>query len=350
MEGRKKILVVDDVAINREILSALLEEQYVILEAADGAEAIRLIQENFSTLSLVLLDLMMPGVDGFQVLEIMREQNFSTIPVIIITANNEKEHEKRGLRLGAVDFISKPFDPDIVHYRVDAHVRLKNYQDMLELMVEQSVEKMSVMWTSVIEAMADILECRSLETGQHIKRTSMLMKLMILQMNKRQVYDYYFTPKQTRFVIEASMLHDIGKVGIPDNILLKPDKLNDDEFNEMKKHTTIGADISKKITQYSDPEYAQFAYQIILCHHERWDGKGYPQGLKGKDIPLAARIISISDTYDAITNDRVYRKALSHERAVQIIKEMRGTQFDPVLVDIFLEIEGDVMAYFKTLQ
>jgi putative two-component system response regulator len=292
----------------------------------------------------------MPGIDGFQVLEMMRDQSFSTIPVIIITANNEKEHEKRGLRLGAVDFVSKPFDPDIIHYRVDSHVRLKAYQDKLESMVEESVEKMSVMWTSVIEAMADILECRSLESGQHIKRCSFLVKLMCQQMSKKQVYDYFFTPKQTRFVAEACILHDIGKVGIPDSILLKPGSLSDDEFAVMKTHTTIGADISKKITQYSDPEYAKYAYQIILSHHERWDGRGYPQGLKAKDIPLAARILSIIDTYDAVTNDRCYRRAMTHEKAVEIVKEMRGTQFDPFLVDIFLEVENDIPNYIITLK
>lgn len=338
MDKRSKILIVDDMEINREILIALLEDNYDIIEAEDGEAAINKITAHIKELSIILLDLMMPNVDGFQVLEFLRKQN-STVPVIIITANNELEHEKRGLSMGAVDFISKPFDPDIVRYRVNTNVKLKNYQDHLELLVEQKIEQMAEMWASVLHAMADIVETRNLESGLHIKRTSIITRFIVNELNKRGVMGYIFSPQDTRFVYEAASLHDIGKIGIPDSILTKPGKLTDEEFEQMKTHTIIGKDIANKITEFSEEKFRQYCIDICVYHHERWDGRGYPFGIVGTNIPLAARIISVADTYDAITNNRSYRAGRSHEVAIGIINEMRGTQFDPYIVDVFLETE-----------
>ncbi len=342
MEHKPKILVVDDIEINREILKMLLEDQYEVLEAYDGYSALDVIRENFSTLSLILLDLMMPGMDGFQLLEQLKKNNMTNIPVIIITANSELEQEKRGLSLGAVDFVPKPFDPDVVRYRVEAHVKLKNYQDHLEHLVEASVEKMSDLWISVIQKMADIIEYRNQVSGEHVKRTSKVAQLMLQNLHTRSVLGYMCTPKHIRYMYEAASLHDVGKIGIPDAILNKPGRLTPEEFEIMKTHTTIGFDIAKQITEFGDEDYRRFCCEICLSHHEKWDGTGYPNKMSGENIPLSARIVAIADTYDAITNDRPYSVARSHETALAIIKEMSGSQFDPFLVEVFTDIEQEV--------
>ncbi|GHV01633.1 two-component system response regulator [Clostridia bacterium] len=341
-EATKKILIVDDVAINREILGTLLEDEYEILEAVDGEDAFKKIIANYSSLSLILLDLMMPGVDGFQVLELLRANNYTAVPVIIITANSELEYEKRGLLLGAVDFIPKPFDPDIVKYRVDAHVKLKNYQDHLESLVEKSVAKMAATWTHMIQALAEVIECRNQESGQHVKRVTRIVQLIIEAMNKKKMLEYYFPPKAARYVAESSALHDIGKIGIPDAILMKPGKLTDEEYVIMKTHATIGYEMADKFTEFCDDDYRKYSLEITLGHHEKWDGTGYPNGRAGRAIPLSARITAIADTYDAITNDRVYRKGQTHEAALAILKDQRGKQFDPWLIDLFVENEKTI--------
>ena len=339
-EAKKKILIVDDVAINREILGALLEAEYDILEAADGRDAFQKITDHYSSLSLILLDLMMPEIDGFRVLEMLRDNNYTTVPVIIITANSELEYEKRGLLLGAVDFIPKPFDPDIVKYRVDAHVKLKNYQDQLEYLVEKGVAKMAATWTHMIQALAEVIECRSLESGQHVKRVTRIVQLLVEAMNAKKKLEYHFPAKSVRYICESSALHDIGKIGIPDAVLQKPGKLDDAELKIMRSHAVIGYEMADKFTEFCDEDYRKYAMEIAAGHHERWDGEGYPYGKKGVEIPLSARITALADTYDAITNDRVYRKGQSHEAAVAIIKSMRGKQFDPWLTDLFVEMEA----------
>lgn len=347
MEKRNKILVVDDMEINREILRSLLEDNFDIIEATDGYEAIDQISANWMQLSLVLLDLVMPNADGFHVLDYMRKRDYH-IPVIIITANGEPEHEKRGLSMGAVDFVAKPFDPDIVRLRVKANINLKAYQEHLEVMVEQQIEKTAGIWASVLQSMADIIESRNLDTGSHVKRTTLISRFIAQRMTLKGKEGYYFSPKHTRFMYEAASLHDVGKIGIPDAILLKPGSLTEDEFKIMQNHTILGKDIAEKITQYSDDEYyKKFCRDICFCHHERWDGAGYPSKLKGADIPLAARIVAIADTYDAITNDRPYRQGRPHEIAVKIITDMKGSQFDPYLIDVFLEIESQLKEVLK---
>lgn len=342
MERKSKILIVDDIDINREILVAILEDKYECLEAVDGEDALKIIEEKFFELSLILLDLMMPGIDGFTVLKVLNEKNITNIPIIIITANSELEREQQAFSLGAVDFIPKPFDANIVHYRVDAHVKLKQYQTQLEEHIEEILEKTAETWASITQAMAEIIEYRNLESGQHIKRTSILAKMIVLELNKTPVVGYYCTTKEVRYIYEAASLHDIGKIGIPDNVLLKPGKLTDEEYELMKKHTIIGEEMAQKVTQYASPEYSKFCMDVVVSHHEKWDGTGYPKGLSGTNIPLAARIVSIADTYDAITNDRPYRKGNTHESAMEIIQSMSGKQFDPYLVEVFTSIGDQV--------
>lgn len=346
---RAKILIVDDVDINREILIALLSDEYDTIEAENGKEALDRISEHFSDLSLILLDLMMPIVDGFKVLEKLREYNLTHIPVIIITAVGQSEQEKHGFELGAVDYITKPFDPDIVRYRVETHVKLKTYQTHLQELVNQGVNEIAEMWLGAMQAMADIIEYRSQESGEHVKRTSRITKMIAEEMNKQKKVDYFFTQEQTRYVSEAAALHDIGKIGIPDNILLKPGRLDETEFEIMKTHSSIGFEMVQKITIKSPDDYRKYCSEICHAHHERWDGFGYPQKLTGAQIPLSARIVSIADTYDAITSDRVYRKGAPHEVAVAEIVKMSGKQFDPFLVEIFLKIEQELKNTIKSI-
>lgn len=341
-EGKKKILVVDDIDINREILKSLLDSDYEIIEAADGLEAWVKITKNFSNLSLILLDLMMPEMDGFQVMEMLKANNYTHIPVIIITANDESEKERRGFTLGAVDFISKPFDPDIVKLRVDTQVNLKVYRDHLESMVEEGINKMSSMWTSIIQTLADVIECRNQESGLHVKRTSVITTMLLNKLAEMNIPGYSVTRKNIRYISEVSGLHDIGKISIPDNILTAPRQLTNEEFEIMKTHTTIGEEIAEKITAKGDPEYKQYCREICRHHHEKWDGTGYPDRLSGEQIPLSARVVCISDAYDAMTNDRVYRKAFSHEKALSILKADAGKHFDPVVVEVFNSINEQI--------
>ena len=347
---KNKILIVDDMEINREILAAILEDRYECFEAENGAKAFEQVKEHFHDLSLILLDLMMPEVDGFMFLKLLKDADITHIPVIIITANSDLEQEKRAFALGAVDFIPKPFDTDIVRYRVDTHVKLKLYQNHLEDMIEENVEKMAEAWTSVTQAMAEIVESRNYESGQHVKRTGLLTKMILTELTQTPKIGYYCSPKERRYIYEAASLHDIGKIAIPDHILLKPGRLTDEEFKVMQTHTTLGYEMAKKITHYATPEYEKFCCQIAFCHHEKWDGTGYPNRFKGEEIPLAARVVAIADTYDAITNTRPYRIGKPHEEAVAEIRKMSGSQFDPYLVEAFLRIENSIKTTFAALE
>jgi len=342
MAGSNKILIVDDIEVNRDILTALLEDKYEILTAVDGEDGFEKIMANAKELSLILLDLMMPKVDGFQVLEMMRAQNLMQIPVIIITASNESQMEAKGLTMGAVDYISKPFDPSVVSCRVDTHVKLKQHQDHLEALVQEGIDKMASIWMHVIQSMADLIECRSEESGQHVKRTTAITKMILERVLEKDIPGYYLPPKIIRYAVDASSLHDIGKIAVPDAILKKPGRLTDEEYEAMKAHSAVGAELVQRITRFEAEDYRKCYYETVRHHHERWDGNGYPDRLAGENIPLSARAVALADTYDAITNTRVYRVGMSHEEAINIIFKCKGTQFDPVLVDVLLEIQDDV--------
>lgn len=348
MKEKRRILVVDDIALNREVLTELLGDDYAILEAASGREALNIIRENFQTLSLILLDIMMPELDGFEVLKALDKSNIH-IPVIVITASSEEETEKKALSLGAAAVIRRPLDPDKVKHGVDAHLKFRNYQEHIQSAVEKGIEKSAEIWTSMMQALAEIIEYRNIESGQHVKRTSVLTRMIILAMNKNPKFGYFYSPQQVRLVYEAASLHDIGKISVPDNILLKPAKLTPDEYEQMKRHTVIGFELSEKINKFSTEQYRQYCGEVTLSHHEKWDGTGYPNRLSGTAIPLAARIVAIADTYDAITGNRPYRMEQSHEKAVLEIRAMSGTQFDPYLVSVFCSIADEIKLTAKEL-
>ncbi len=341
--NRHTVLVVDDVDFNRIILHDILQEVYEVVEAEDGIKAIDYLFNAPSQPALVLLDIMMPEMDGHEVLELMRSNPLTEkTPVVFITAANASTHEARGLQEGAQDYIAKPFNQEVVLARVRNLIELNLYRQSLERQVQQRIAQLMRTRDSMLETMANMIECRNLESGQHVKRTSQLTDLMVRAMLARGMFADQLTPDSARMIIKAVPTHDIGKIGIPDDILLKPGRLTAEEFEIIKTHAPIGSDIIRHmLADDDDLEFFRHSYEICRFHHERWDGKGYPDGLAGEDIPLAARILAIVDVYDALVSPRVYKPAMSHEQASEIITGGSGTQFDPRLIEVYREIEQD---------
>ena len=331
------ILVVDDMEINRMILCDMLQDDYQIVEATGGGEALRLLFEENLRPAVVLLDIMMPDIDGFQVLEqLSLHEETNKIPILFITAADTSEDESRGLKAGAVDYITKPFNLDIVRARVDNHISLARYHNELEKLVAIKAAEVTKTYESTLEVLATIIEYRSLETGDHIRRTTLLTDATIEKMLGVDAFRAKLLEENLNSMIKASALHDIGKIGISDSILLKPGKLTHEEFEIIKTHPTIGNEIIDSIasTLPDNDLYLKYAQDICHYHHERWDGNGYPRGLKGEEIPIAARTISVVDVYDALVSPRCYKSAYSHEESLRIIMEGSGTQFDPNICDL----------------
>jgi len=346
--GTKKdlILIVDDVEINRTILREILSDDYDIAEAASGDEALDMLFPTEDTPAetlptAILLDVMMPGKDGFEVLSVIKK-NAATknIPVLFITATDSEETESKGLKAGAADYITKPFNIDVVRARVDNHIDLARYSHNLEQLVSKKTAEVTRTYESTLEVLATIIEYRNLESGTHIRRTTLLTEILVARMFEHEKFKPALEALNIPSLIKASALHDIGKIGIPDGILLKPGKLTNDEFNMIKTHTTVGSHIIDSIAENlpDNDHYLKYAKDICHYHHERWDGNGYPTGLSSEEIPLSARIISVVDVYDALVSPRCYKDAFSHEIALNIITEGRGTQFDPDIVDIIPDV------------
>jgi len=335
------ILIVDDIEINRMILREMLQDDYKVIEAGSGGEALSILFDDKVLPTVVLLDIIMPDIDGFQVLErIQQDETTRNIPVLFITAADSDETESRGLKLGAADYVTKPFNHDIVRARVDNHINLARYRHGLEQLVAKKAAEVTRTYESTLEVLATIIEYRNLESGAHIRRTTLLTEAMVHRMLEKEHFRAALLNVNIHSLIKASALHDIGKIGISDSILLKPGKLTPEEFDVIKTHTSIGSDIIDSIssTLPDDDMYLKYAKDICHCHHEKWDGKGYPNGLQAENIPLSARIISVVDVYDALVSPRCYKGAYSHEVSTGIIKEGRGTQFDPNIVDMLDEV------------
>ncbi|MDR3277360.1 MAG: response regulator [Oscillospiraceae bacterium] len=353
---RDLVLIVDDVEINRIILSEMLQEEYDVLEAQDGEETLDILYNRKVVPTAILLDIIMPGIDGFQVLEELKNHpETERIPVLFITAADADTNESRGLKAGAADYVSKPFNPDVVKTRLENHISLTRYQSELENLVEIKTAELTKTYEQTLEVLATIIEYRSLESGEHIKRTSMLSELMInyiVASPKYPAYKEQLPPDTARSIVKATALHDIGKIGILDSILLKPGKLTDEEFEIMKTHTTIGSTIIDSIlaTLGDNAAYLTHCRDICYGHHERWDGLGYPCGIAGENIPLSARILSIVDVYDALVNQRCYKPPFSHNEAVDIITESKAKQFDPTLVEVFVEVADRLREIEESLQ
>lgn len=339
------ILVVDDMGTNRLILKQILEEDYEVLEAENGMKALDILSSAERLPDAVLLDIMMPGMDGFEVLHKIKENPKTLhIPVLFITASDADLNEIRGLNEGAADYILKPFDPRSVLARVKNHIKLNRDKERLKVELERKTYELIKTHERTLETLASIIEYRSLESGLHIKRTVEMMKVMVNCLFTNPKYRDLMNADFCRYTIRAVALHDIGKIGIPDEVLLKPGKLSNDEFEIIKQHTVIGSEIIDSISQgvTDGIEYLNRAREICRHHHERWDGKGYPDGLKQENIPLAARMSSLIDVYDALVSVRCYKAAYSHEEALAIMSEGRGTQFDPYIFDEFLSVANEI--------
>jgi putative two-component system response regulator len=335
-----KILLVDDNTTNLQILRDTLDGQgYKLLIAKNGQRALNIAHK--AKPSIILLDIMMPEMDGYEVCHHLKANPVTEhIPVIFITALTDAGDEAKGLALGAVDYITKPINPELVRARVRNHLELKNYQDHLEHLVLKRTQELARTQAVMIESLATLAEYRDPETGGHIKRTQNYVKALAVHLKDHPKFRNELNDEIIELLYLSAPLHDIGKVGVRDHILLKPGRLSDEEFREMKKHTIYGHEALQLTEQkLGKNTFLRYAREIAYTHQEKWDGTGYPQGLKGTEIPLGGRLMALADVYDALISKRVYKPPMPHEKAARILKEAQGTHFDPDIVDAFIELE-----------
>ncbi|MDL2267482.1 two-component system response regulator [Desulfovibrio sp. OttesenSCG-928-G15] len=342
------ILVVDDTPDNITLLCSLLGDQYRNKVATNGAKALKIAHAEPHP-DLILLDIMMPEMDGYEVCRRLKEDtNTENIPVIFLTAKTQEGDETKGFELGAVDYITKPIVPPILMARVHTHLALRDARkfleqqnEVLEEQVEERTRQLAALQDAIIIAMASLAETRDNDTGHHIRRTQHYVRELALCLKRQPKFSEIIDDDFVAIIYKTAPLHDIGKVGVPDRVLLKPGRLTEDEFEEMKLHTVHGRDaiITAEKSMEAPVSFLITARDIAYCHHEKWDGTGYPQGLAGESIPLPARLMAIADVYDALITKRIYKDAMPHEEAVKIIEAGRGTHFDPDAVDAFSEIK-----------
>ena len=347
------VLVVDDMELNRELLEEMLKDEYEVILAENGKRAIELIQEYLERLSVVLLDLVMPEMDGFAVLkEMQKSQLITKVPVMVISG--ETSEEAHCFDYGVTDFIQKPFNEKIVKKRIKNVVHLFAYQNELEdkvrmqtetlreqnQILQKQTEKLKENNIKIIDILGNVVESRNLESGEHVKRVKEFTRILGMQLMK-DYPEYGLTEESVAMIAEASALHDVGKICIPDNVLLKPGRLTDEEFELMKTHTTQGCDILNNIHGIWEDDYKKASYEICRHHHERYDGRGYPDHLKGEVIPVSAQIVSIADVYDALVSERVYKAARSKDEAYDMIINGACGTFSPKLLESFRHARSD---------
>lgn len=348
------VLVVDDTPENISLVSSLLRDHYKVKIATNGERALKVAATGTKP-DIILLDIMMPVMDGYEACrQLKANPETRDIPIIFLTAKFELEDEVMGLDLGAVDYITKPIVPSILMARLSTHLELKRAQDFLkdqnqylESEVQRRTKEVTAIQEVTIHAMASLAETRDNETGNHIRRTQYYVKVLAEKIRHHPRFSQVLDDDTIiELLFKSAPLHDIGKVGVPDNILLKPGRFDDKEFEIMKTHTTLGRDAiinAEKRLGLSLP-FLSFAKEIAYSHQEKWDGTGYPEGLSGDDIPISGRLMAIADVYDALISRRVYKEGMPHEKAVQIIKEGKDSHFDPDMVDGFLEIADEFLA------
>ncbi|MDR0198074.1 MAG: response regulator [Oscillospiraceae bacterium] len=353
MSARKKIIFVDDQISNLMIGRNVLATVYDVFTVPSAEKLFKLLEKVEP--DLILLDVEMPDMNGYETIKELKSDHATEhIPVVFLTARNDTGSELEGLSLGAIDYISKPFSPPLLLKRIEVHMlveeqkkqlenqkrELQNYNDNLEEMVEEKTKTILELQNAVLETVAELVECRDDITGGHIERTQNYLKILLEGLKKRDIYAEETKDWDIDLLIQSAQLHDVGKISISDNILCKPGKLTPEEFEEMKNHTLFGGKVIERIQERTTSQtFLDYTRTMAITHHEKWDGTGYPHGLKGKGIPLEGRLMAIVDVYDALVSERPYKKPFSHEEAVRIIKEGSGTQFEPTLVDLFLAEE-----------
>ncbi|MDR0223314.1 MAG: response regulator [Oscillospiraceae bacterium] len=353
MSERKKIIFVDDQISNLMIGRNVLSTAYDVFTVPSADKLFKLLEKVEP--DLILLDVEMPDMNGYETIKKLKsETDTARIPVVFLTARNDTGSELEGLSLGAIDYISKPFSPPLLLKRIEVHMlveeqkrqleyqkkELQNLNDNLEEMVEEKTKTIVELQNAVLETVAELVECRDDITGGHIERTQSYLKILLEGLRERNIYSDETKDWDIDLLIQSAQLHDVGKISISDNILCKPGKLTPEEFEEMKNHTLFGGKVIERIQERTTSQaFLNYTKTMAISHHEKWDGTGYPHGLRGSDIPLEGRLMAIVDVYDALVSERPYKKPFSHEEAVRIIKEGSGTQFEPTLVDLFLDEE-----------
>ncbi|MEG2173091.1 MAG: two-component system response regulator [Desulfovibrionaceae bacterium] len=343
--GTKKpiILIVDDTPANIRILTELLRTDYTIRVATNGEIALHL-----ATIQpppdLILLDIMMPNMDGYEVCQRLKSQSKTAgIPIIFVTAMTDADDEAKGLDLGAVDYVTKPFNPRLIKGRIRNHLELKKHRDNLAELVAARTAEVFATRAATIESLASLAETRDPETGGHIHRTQRYVKLLAERLRIDAPSIWGMNDATLELLYLSAPLHDIGKVGVPDSVLLKPDKLTAEEFEQIKLHTTFGyQSLTRAEKRLGNSSFLRLGAEIAYSHHEKWDGTGYPRGLSGENIPQSGRLMALGDVYDALISRRIYKPPLPHSKAMAIILEGRGTHFDPMIVDAFLSIAEEM--------
>ncbi len=340
MDAKPKILVVDDSPGNLRYLMETLRDSYAVATARDGDKALAL-ANGATKPDMILLDVVMPGMDGFEVcLRLKANPATCGIPVLFITALNDEQNELRGLTVGGVDFISKPFNPMLVKARIRSHLELKRHKDQLEDLVAERTRELEQTQDITILTLATLAETRDPETGGHIRRTQNYVRLLANHLYPHTRFAVLRETGMIELLYKSSPLHDVGKVGVPDHILLKPGKLTAEEWVEMKKHAVYGWNtLQVALRRMGENSFLRIAAEIAYTHHEKWDSSGYPRGLAGEEIPVSGRLMALADVYDALTSQRVYKISMSHDQATVMIVEGRGRHFDPEIVDAFLALQ-----------
>ena len=342
LQEKSKILLVDDSKMNRTMLTEILGDSYHILEAENGRECLETLQAEAGNIALVLLDINMPVMDGFEVLKAMNANHtIEDTPVIMISSEDSDAAIRRSYELGASDYVNRPFDARIVYRRVTNTIKLYAKQRRLVQMVSDQIRARENNTDMLVGVLSHIVEFRNGESGLHVRHIRIITELLLrrlLEISSR----YSITAEQQDMIPLASALHDIGKIGIDEKILNKPGKLTPEEFEVMKTHSMLGAKMLHDLDGFAEQPLLQTAYEIARWHHERWDGRGYPDGLKGDEIPISAQLVSLADVYDALTSERCYKKAFSHERAVQMIQNGECGAFNPLLLQCLTNIQSDL--------
>lgn len=339
---RQQILIVDDSEMNRAILTEILQKDYRILNAEDGEQCIEILEQKGTAISLILLDLVMLKMDGFEVLAVMnKKQWIEDIPVIMISSEDSAKFIQKAYEFGVTDYIGRPFDAKVVYQRVFNTIKLYAKQRHLLSLITRQIYEKEHSNRIMITILSQIVEFRNGESGPHVMHINILTELLLEQLMKRS-NDYHMTWSEQQMIVTASSLHDIGKIGIAESILNKPGRLTDEEFEIMKTHTLIGASILEKMELYQDEPLVQIARDICRWHHERYDGRGYPDGLKGDQIPISVQVVALADVYDALVSERVYKKAYSHEQALRMILNGECGAFNPLLLQCLMDIKDKI--------